>query len=97
MHEHIAIPDYPDVIWAFAYRGMKIEITTCLHHDQKVYSAWVTYATGSAVAVPKAYSRESAIAQAKKWIHNHFDWSQKQVIPQHTNLKQPVPLKSSRL
>lgn len=77
MHEHIAIPDYPDVIWAFAYRGMKIEITTCLHHDQKVYSAWVTYATGSAVAVPKAYSRESAIARAKKWIHTHFDWSQK--------------------
>ncbi|MGB7084612.1 MAG: hypothetical protein WBD47_03600 [Phormidesmis sp.] len=75
MHEHIAIPDYPNVIWAFLYRGMKIEITTTLYHEQQIYSAWVTYATGSAVAVPKAYSREQAIAQAKQWINTQFDWS----------------------
>lgn len=74
MHEHIAIPDYPVVVWAFTYRKMKIEITTSIHHNQQIYSAWVTYDTGSAVAVPRADSRERAIAQAKKWIHTHFNW-----------------------
>ena len=74
MHEHIATPDYLDVIWAFPYRGVKIEITTTLHHEQPVYSAWVTHATGSAVAVPSAATREIAIAQAKKWVHTHFQW-----------------------
>ncbi|MEL7224954.1 MAG: hypothetical protein AAF810_16635 [Cyanobacteria bacterium P01_D01_bin.36] len=74
MHEHIATPHYPAVIWAFSYRNMQIEITTTWHHDQQIYSAWVTYATGSAVAVPRAQSREVAIAQAKKWIQTHFDW-----------------------
>lgn len=74
MHEHIATPDYPNVIWAFTYRDMKIEITTSLYHEQMVYSAWVTYATGSAVAVPKAPTRGIAIAQAKKWIQTHFTW-----------------------
>ncbi|MEL6900927.1 MAG: hypothetical protein AAFP07_08260 [Cyanobacteria bacterium J06606_4] len=74
MHEHIATPHYPAVIWAFTYREMKIEITTSRYQEQQVYSAWVTYATGSAVAVPKAPTRERAIAQAKQWIHRHFSW-----------------------
>jgi len=74
MHEHIATPHYPAVVWAFPYRGMQIEITTTRHHDRQIYSAWVTYATGSAVAVPRADSREIAIARAKKWIHTHFSW-----------------------
>lgn len=74
MHEHIATPHFPAVVWAFSYRNMQIEITTTWHHEQQVYSAWVTYDTGSAVAVPRANSREAAIAQAKKWIHTHFDW-----------------------
>ncbi|MGC1307429.1 MAG: hypothetical protein WA885_09385 [Phormidesmis sp.] len=75
MHEHIAIPNYPNVMWAFTYRGMKIEVTTSQHHDQQVYSAWVTHDKGSAVAVPIAYSQERAIAKAKQWIHTQFDWS----------------------
>lgn len=75
MHEHIATPDYPDVVWAFPYRSVKIEITTTLHQEQQIYSAWVTHNKGSAVAVPKAYSRESAIAQAKKWVDTHFSWA----------------------
>ncbi len=74
MHEHIAIPDYPAVVWAFTYRGMKIEVTTSMDYEQQIYSAWVTYDTGSAVAVPRAESREQAIARAKRWIHTHFDW-----------------------
>lgn len=75
MHEHIATPHYPAVVWAFTYRGMQIEITATQHHDQQIYSAWVSYDTGSAVAVPRAENREQAIAQAKKWIQTHFDWS----------------------
>jgi hypothetical protein len=74
MHEHIATPDYPAVVWAFTYREMKIEVTTSVYHDRQIYSAWVTYDTGSAVAVPRADSRERAIAGAKQWIHTHFDW-----------------------
>lgn len=74
MHEHIATPDYLDVIWAFSYRGVKIEVTATIQHGQKVYSAWVTHATGSAVTVPRANSREAAIAQAKQWVHTHFQW-----------------------
>lgn len=74
MHEHIATPHYPNTVLAFTYRGMKIEITTELHQEQTIYSAWVTHTTGSAVAVPKAYSREAAIARAKQWIKTHFDW-----------------------
>ena len=74
MHEHIATPHYPAVVWAFSYRDMQIEITTTIHHNQQIYSAWVTYPTGSAVAVPRAESREEAIAKAKKWIHTHFNW-----------------------
>ncbi len=66
MHEHIATPDYPDVVLVFTYRGLKIEVTTCWHQGQTVYSAWVTYTTGSAVAVPMARTKEIAIAQAKK-------------------------------
>ena len=74
MHEHIATPDYPNVVWAFSYRGVQIEITTTLHHNQQIYSAWVNHDKGSAVAVPIAYSREGAIAAAKKWVNTHFSW-----------------------
>ncbi|NJM96822.1 MAG: hypothetical protein HC800_06190 [Phormidesmis sp. RL_2_1] len=70
----MATPDYPNVTLAFFYRGMKIEITTGLYQEQQIYSAWVTYANGSAVAVPRAHSREAAITQAKKWIQNQFNW-----------------------
>jgi len=76
MHEHIATPHYPAVAIAFTYRGMKVEITTSSHDNRQIYSAWVSYATGSAVAVPRADSRERAIARAKQWINTHFDWKQ---------------------
>lgn len=76
MHEHIATPHYPDVVLAFDYRGMTIEVTTAIHQDRQIYSAWVSYETGSAVAVPKADSRERAIARAKQWINTHFNWNE---------------------
>lgn len=79
MNEHIATPHYPAVVWAFTYRDMQIEITTTWHQERQIYSAWVTYDTGSAVAVPRAESRERAIAGAKKWIQTNFNWSN---IPQ---------------
>lgn len=72
MHEHIAMPDYPKVVWAFTYRGLKIEITTSSYEEQQVYSAWVTHKTGSAVAVPIAPTREIAIARTKQWIRTNF-------------------------
>jgi hypothetical protein len=75
MHEHIATPDYPHTAIAFTYRGLEIEITTSLHQDEIIYSAWVNYAMGSAVAVPRASSKKAAIAQAKKWIQTHFSES----------------------
>lgn len=74
MHEHIATPDYPEVVLSFTYRSLRVEITTCLYQEQTVYSAWVTHATGSAVAVPVAQSREIAIARAKQWINTQFAW-----------------------
>ena len=72
MHEHIAIPHYSKAIWTFTYRGLKIEITTDIHHEEKIYSAWVIHATGSAVAVPRAQTKKIAIIRAKQWIEAHF-------------------------
>lgn len=72
MHEHLAIPNYSRVIWAFTYHDVKVEITTDIYDGQQVYSAWITHEQGSAVAVPVAYTREIAIARAKKWIQTHF-------------------------
>ena len=72
MYEHIATPHYPQVVLAFTYHGVKVEITTDLYHDKQIYSAWVIYTTGSAVAVPMAPTREIAINRTKKWIHTHF-------------------------
>ena len=76
MHEHIVTPNYPNVVWAFPYRGVQIELTTTMHHGQQIYSVWVTHEKGSAVAVPRADSRDYAIAAAKKWVNTHFSWSQ---------------------
>ena len=72
MYEHVVMPDYPNVLWAFTYQDVRIEITTDNHDGQQVYSAWVTHEKGSAVAVPIAYTREIAIRRAKKWIKTHF-------------------------
>lgn len=74
MREHLANPHYPQVVWAFPYQGVHIEITISTLHHETVYSAWVNHAQGSAVAVPKAYSCEQAIARAKTWVDQHFSW-----------------------
>lgn len=69
---HIADPDYINTVFSFPYRGMTIQITSDLYLGAKVYTAWVDYATGSVVAVPKAYSRSEAIKRAKNWVMKMF-------------------------
>lgn len=65
-------PDYPHVILTFIYRGCKIEISQDFHHGQTIYTAWVNYHQGCAVAVPCANSRNLAISKAKTWIQRKF-------------------------
>ncbi|MEM9006603.1 MAG: hypothetical protein AAGE59_24135 [Cyanobacteria bacterium P01_F01_bin.86] len=65
-------PDYPNVVWAFPYRGLTIEIEQSTLDNHRIYAAWVEYASGSAVAVPKAWTREDAIQRAKRWVDRRF-------------------------
>lgn len=69
---HIADPDYINTVFAFPYRGVKIQVTSSTHLGVTIYTAWVDYATGSAVAVPKAYSRRDAVQRAKHWVLQKF-------------------------
>lgn len=65
-------PDYPHVVFAFPYRGVRVEITCSDDEGQPIFSAWVDYPTGSAVAVPKAYSRTEAVRRAQRWVDQAF-------------------------
>lgn len=69
---HIADPDHINTVFSFPYKGVTIQITSSTHLGVKTYTAWVDYATGSAVAVPKALSRSEAIKHAKKWVLQKF-------------------------
>lgn len=69
---HIADPDHIKTVFAFPYHGVTIQITSDTHLGMKIYTAWIDYPTGSAVAVPKAYSRSDAIRKAKKWVVQKF-------------------------
>ena len=71
---YIADPDHINRYLAFPYRGLRIELTTSQYGGRTVYSAWVDYATGSAVAVPLAHSRQEAIARAKAWVNRKFEF-----------------------
>ena len=73
INEHIASPHYPRKIWIFQYRGVKVELTVTAVSNECVYSAWVDYDLGSAVAVPSACTQSAAIAQAKQWVDSHFN------------------------
>ncbi|MGF1458293.1 MAG: hypothetical protein ACFBSG_04635 [Leptolyngbyaceae cyanobacterium] len=61
-------PHYPNIILAFAYRESKIEIEKTQWEGVTAYAAWVSHETGTAVAVPKAWTRIEAIQQAKQWV-----------------------------
>lgn len=65
-------PHYPQIIVSFPYRGLIIEVEQGFSEGQTIYAAWVDYATGSAVAVPKAWTREDAIRRAKRWVDRKF-------------------------
>ncbi len=69
---HIADPDYINPVFSFPYQGVTIQITSGTYLGTKIYTAWIDYATGSAVAVPKAYSRGEAIRRAKQWVLKKF-------------------------
>jgi hypothetical protein len=63
-------PDYPHIIWAFHYRGWKLEIDQSALDGQVVYSVWANHETGCAIAVPCAHSRPEAIRRGKQYV----DW-----------------------
>lgn len=65
-------PHYPHIVLAFSYKGLNIEVEQEFLDGQPVYAAWVNYAAGSAVAVPKAWTREDAIRRAKRWVDRKF-------------------------
>ena len=69
---HVADPDAINVAMSFLYHGLRVQITASQDKGYTVYSAWVDHATGSAVAVPAAYSRNEAIARAKTWVRRNF-------------------------
>lgn len=69
---HIADPDHINTVVAFPYRGVTIHITSGTHLGATIYTAWIDYSTGSAVAVPKAYTRSDAIKRAKQWVMRKF-------------------------
>ena len=69
---HIADHDHINTVFSFPYRGVTIHIASGTYLGARVYTAWVDYATGSAVAVPKAYSRSDAIRRAKSWVIKKF-------------------------
>ena len=61
-------PHYPHIVLAFSYRETTIAIEQATIDDLTTYTAWVDYATGSAVAVPKALTRADALQRAKRWV-----------------------------
>ena len=61
-------PDYPNVVLAFVYRDFKIKIACDRWQGENVYTAWVDYSMGSAVAVPVAITTKLAIRNAKRWV-----------------------------
>jgi len=61
-------PDFPNVVWSFSYRGWQLEIDQSVEDGVTCYAVWANYADGSAVAVPCASSRRSAIQQGKAYV-----------------------------
>jgi hypothetical protein len=65
-------PHYPHIVLTFSYRTLTIEIEETAVDDLTLYAAWVNYDSGSAVAVPKAWTRADAIQRAKRWVDRKF-------------------------
>ena len=69
----IADPDYLKIIFSFSYRGYIVELDRRQENGQEVYTVWVSYSLGSAVAVPCASTSKEAIRKAKRWIDHRLD------------------------
>ena len=65
-------PDYPHIVLSFIYRGVRIDIDQGEFDGESIYTVWVDYDTGCAVAVPCTRSRMEAIKKAKKWVNKRF-------------------------
>ena len=65
-------PHYPHIVLTCPYREFTIELEQSVWQDVTTYAAWVNYDKGSAVAVPKAWTRADAIKRAKQWIDRNF-------------------------
>ena len=69
-------PHYPKILMSFTYREYKIEIerdNINQHNKQDIYSAWVNYNGGYAVAVPYAVTPSEAITKSKQWIDQRLN------------------------
>lgn len=69
-------PHYPHIVLTFTYRDCKIEIEQDEDrvNQRYVYSVWVNYDQGCAIAVPTAMTRRDAIRRAKQWIDQRFSF-----------------------
>ena len=73
-------PDFPHVIWSFAYRGWQLEVDQSEDDGQILYAVWANHTTGCAVAVPAALTREEAIKRAKKYVDSRMKISSVQTL-----------------
>ncbi len=69
----IADPDHLKIILSFSYRGYTVELDHREENGQEIYSVWVSYPFGCAVAVPYALTSKEAIRKAKRWIDDRQD------------------------
>ncbi|MDB9493314.1 hypothetical protein PN441_15555 [Spirulina major CS-329] len=61
-------PDIVNVTLSFPYRGYMIQLAPGTWQGVRIYTAWVAYDWGDAIAVPKAWTREEAVRRARLWI-----------------------------
>jgi hypothetical protein len=61
-------PDYPHIVLSYTYRGARIELDQSELNGTPIYAAWASYTTGTALAVPKAWTRSDAIQRAQRWV-----------------------------
>ncbi|MBF2036536.1 MAG: hypothetical protein IGR92_13935 [Leptolyngbyaceae cyanobacterium T60_A2020_046] len=67
-----AEPDYPHIVWAFNYRGWKLEIDRSETEGQVAYAVWASHADGCAIAVPYAPTQAEAIRRGKRYVDSRL-------------------------
>ncbi|MEM9244640.1 MAG: hypothetical protein AAGA67_02695 [Cyanobacteria bacterium P01_F01_bin.153] len=66
-------PDFPHKVLSFPYRSWTLEITQGQVDDQTVFSVWASHDLVSAIAVPRATSREQAIRWGKRYVDKRLN------------------------